>query len=204
MDNRTTQLERLLDMADLRLMRLLESAVFGFDERLALSANLRDRRVELLSILKRNNLTEKALKYLVVENDEEFISRRQWRLNELIGVGDTVLNHKHFHVGQQFVAQRFSAGKKKICVFLPCHKVKPYSLSPTIQVVTSALESRNLSPHVVMVVASVPGIVPIGYDRYYPFAYYNWDPLNETKAIIRSYTKQLHARAREFIRITKD
>lgn len=203
MDNRITQLERLLDMADMRLMRLVELAIFGFEGKLALSANLQDRRKELLSILNTNNLTEKALQYLVVEKDEEFIPRRRWQLNELIGVGDNVLNHKHFHDGQRFVAQRFSPGRKKICLFLPCHKVKPYSLSPTIQVVTSALESRNLSAHVVMAVASVPGIVPLGFDRHYPFAYYNWDPLKETKAIIRSYTKQLQVRAREFIKLTK-
>jgi hypothetical protein len=54
-----------------------------------------------------------------------------------------------------------------------------------------------------MAVASVPGIVPLGFDRYYPFAYYNWDPLRETEGIISSYTEALHLRARAFIRNTK-
>jgi Domain of unknown function (DUF5591) len=194
MDSDTAQLARLLEMADIRLMRMLELVVFQPRVRLGFGSAVTVHRKELFLKLKR---------YLVVENNKEFIPRPLWQLKQLVGVGDAVLNHKHFLEGQHFVSKTFSAGSATVCLFLPCHRVKPYCFSPTVQSVKSVLESRNLSEHVAMAVASVPGIVPIGFDRYYPFAYYNWDPLKESSLTIRSYKEALQVRAREFIKNTK-
>jgi|ERR1044071_95273 hypothetical protein len=203
MDHASKQLERLLDIADMRLMRLLERAIFRSSDNNGFDRALKNHRKELFQVIRNQNLVSAALQYLVIENNEEFIPRTLWQLKKLVGVGEAVLHHKHFYEGQRFISENFSPGRATICLFLPCHKVKPYSLSPTIQTVKSALDSRHLLEHVVMAVASVPGIVPIGLDRYYPFAYYNWDPLGETKGIISSYTEALYTRAREFIKNTK-
>jgi hypothetical protein len=203
MDSDSAQLARLLEMADIRLMRMLELAVFRSKVRLGFGSSVLVHRRELFLKLKTNGLVGDAIRYIVVENNREFIPRPLWQLKKLVGVGDAVLNHKHFLEGQRFVSKTFSAGSATVCLFLPCHRVKPYCFSPTIQVVKSVLESRNLSEHVAMTVASVPGIVPIGFDRYYPFAYYNWDPLKESSLTIRSYKEALQVRAREFIKNTK-
>src|SRR5436305_4040892 len=153
MDDNSQQLNRLLAVADMRVLRLVHTATLGTHSRLAPGRTLATYRKALFRTIKRRDLVESALRYLVVENAREFIPRSQWQLRNLTGVGYPVLHHQHFLFGQYFINENFIPTQGAICLFLPCHKVKPYSFSPTIYAVRCALESRQLLTSVNMVFA---------------------------------------------------
>lgn len=203
MDKYVSQLERLLDFADLRVLRMLSASLWGSKQPLGRVRSLAETRNGLLRKIRRRGLVADALQRLAVETEKEFISHDLWQLNRLVGVGDAVLNHPHFLEGQRFINGNFDPGSATVCLFVPCHRVKPYSLSPTVSVVRSVLEEHKMSKDVAIVVASVPGMVPLGFDRYYPFAYYDWDPIRETEMILDSYRAAIWDRARKFIGNTK-
>jgi len=66
-----------------------------------------------------------------------------------------------------------------------------------------ALNQAQLLSETMLFVISVPGIVPIGMDTLYPFAYYDWDPALETSSIICDYVARLTLRASHFLTHTK-
>ncbi len=196
------QLKRLLSTADHGLLRRVADAVLP-DGRPPMNRPRATCRRAVFDRLRRRGRIAEAVRFLTGGPDREFIPRRRWRLDELVGVGEAVLHHRHFRRGQEHVLEHFDPGPARICLFLPCHRVKPYSLSPTVAVVRETLEERGLRSRVAMAVASVPGIVPLAMDRRYPFAYYEWDPILERKDVILAYTAAVRARAGAFLRATR-
>jgi predicted RNA-binding protein len=144
-------------------------------------------------------MVERALQHLVGQPEDELIPLEKWRLGELVGASDRLLHHEHFQVGREEIAGRFDPGEARTCIFLPCHRIKPYSQTPVVKAVREMIERNGRARSVVIVVASVPGVVPIGMDRFYPFAYYNWSPADEDGRLIRSYAEALRERVGSFI-----
>lgn len=201
--SRRRQLEHLLSLADHRLLSLLVQQTLEGERLRIFGRSLESARREVAERLLSRARQQQALGWLVGNEADEFIPRVKWRLEELRGVGDSVLFHPHFETGRRFVEKTFRPDGHQICLFLPCHRVKPYALSPLIQKVESMLESSSANATVIWAVASVPGIVPAGFDRRYPFAYYNWDPARENAAIVSSYREALRRRAGRFISHTR-
>ncbi|MFL6261604.1 MAG: DUF5591 domain-containing protein [Thermoanaerobaculia bacterium] len=196
---RLEQLDRLLELADLLLLRSLSTALLVPKHAFGGARRAEEYRKRLRTLLVEENRVERALQHLVGHPEDELIPLERWRLGELVGASDRLLHHEHFRVGRERIAERFDPGDARTCLFLPCHRVKPYSQSPVVKAVQGLIERCGWARSVVIVVASVPGVVPIGMDRFYPFAYYNWSPADEEGRLIRSYVEALRERVGNFI-----
>jgi predicted RNA-binding protein len=161
----------------------------GFDGARASSA----MRGMLLARLDRTFRTDDVLDVLTNGEAEHLVPAGSWQLSELAGVSQNILDHTHFRDAQAWiVAQKYAAD---VCLFLPCHRVKPYVFTPTIREVVATIPTDVCIEPIVL---SVPGVVPVRYSAMYPFAFYDWDPDDERTATVVAYEHHLEQRVGEF------
>jgi hypothetical protein len=201
MDDEARQLRQLIGFANLETLRMLENKLSL--RCLPQTRSIHSLRECVASQIVNTQTAHKALVVFGVKAEMEFIPRIEWDIPGLVGARECVLHHRHFIEGQNQIQRFLSSGHREACIILPCHRVKPYSLSPTVQAVKKHLERNGLMTRVQLVVASVPGIVPIGMDSCYPFAYYDWDPREESVDIIRAYFEALKARGAAFLKYSR-
>jgi hypothetical protein len=195
---RQLQLDRLLDLADNRLLKSLCKAVVGSTAESAPS--LIARRERLRKVLRQRRLVEAALEYLVVPPSRELIPLSEWALPELVGEGADVLFHRHFERARAAVSPQQRPVPRRACLILPCHRLKPYTWSPTIIAVERMLARARLGNAVSIFVLSVPGFVPLEYAKHYPFAYYDWDRRREHREDLEALVDRLYHYALAFFR----
>jgi hypothetical protein len=155
----------------------------------------KDLRRGLMKRLGTSSQAAAALSVLTQDMEERLVRAEDWKLADLVGVSTRILTHEHFALGQSWVVTR--SYDADVCLFLPCHSVKPYTFTPTIR---AALDAIPGNVRVEMVVLSVPGVVPLRFAAMYPFAYYDWNPDDERQATIMAYEQQVEFCVSEFLR----
>src|ERR1700719_5043339 len=104
MNDSLIQLERLLAVSDRWVIRNVGRAVLGCPPG---GRTLTEMRHNFLESVEKNRLVESALLTIAVDGRREYVPRSEWRLPELTGVGENVLHHQHFILGQKIVRDNF-------------------------------------------------------------------------------------------------
>jgi len=120
---------------------------------------------------------------------EEIISRDQWDLSGLKGATDKQLLHPHYVTMQKYFLNGNYQPKHNIAVLMLCANKKPYRDNFLIK--RFYMLSKNTADFYIL---SNPGIIPIEYDNYYPFRWYEWNEKEEIPEIKQLYTEELRKR----------
>ncbi len=89
-------------------------------------------------------------------------------------VGEGVFAHPDMVRANEYVLREYTPPTRKVCVFVPCAKVKPYHTSPSHRNYDTVIFSV-LDPEEVHVIAfGTCGVTPRELDAEYPFAHYNF------------------------------
>ncbi|MDD1705893.1 MAG: DUF5591 domain-containing protein [Methanoregulaceae archaeon] len=79
-----------------------------------------------------------------------------------------------FETSYRYIIDEYDVTPRKIAIFIPCAVRKPYSTSPSHQLIRMII-SQVLSPHCYhIVVFGTCGIVPAELEEMYPFAHYRY------------------------------
>ena len=118
---------------------------------------------------------------------------------KLSGVGEEFLTHPHFDVWQDYLCRWFKPVQDTI-LFLPCAYKKPYSESKTHKNIIEILDKLKLYKRMHQVMLSNAGVVPREFERYYPFADYDWDEKLETPEIKARYVEVTKNRIKKYLK----
>jgi predicted RNA-binding protein len=79
-----------------------------------------------------------------------------------------------FEKSHRYIIDEYEISPRKIAIFMPCAVRKPYSASPSHQLIRSVI-SQVLSPEQYhLVIFGTCGIVPAELEEMYPFAHYHY------------------------------
>lgn len=79
-----------------------------------------------------------------------------------------------FEKSHRYIIDEYEVAPREIAIFLPCAVRKPYSASPSHQLIRSVI-AQVLSPsHYHLVIFGTCGIVPAELEEMYPFAHYHY------------------------------
>ncbi len=88
--------------------------------------------------------------------------------------GEKIFAHPDMVRANEYVLQEYAPPTRKVCIFVPCAKVKPYHVSPSHRNYDAVIFSV-LNPTEVHVVAfGTCGVTPRELDAEYPFAHYDF------------------------------
>jgi archaeosine synthase len=93
--------------------------------------------------------------------------------------GDRVLTDPPFYLPEfeksyRYIIDEYDVAPKKIAIFMPCAVRKPYSASPSHQLIRSVI-SQVLDPEQYhLVIFGTCGIVPSELEEMYPYAHYHY------------------------------
>jgi len=137
-------------------------------------------------------LVKKFAKNPKIEIDVEtfkFIPKFPLELREnLSGVGEEFLTHRHFEVWQDYLQRWYCPPRKRdILLLLPCSHKKPYSKSKTHKKILRILKKFKNYRRIHQVMVSNAGLVPREFENLYPFNSYDWDEKRETHEIKKRY-----------------
>lgn len=108
--------------------------------------------------------------------------------DDLKGVGEWYLTHPHFEVWQDYLLRWYSPPEGKVLILLPCAYKKPYSDSRTHKGIIGKIRAAGRGAfHEVML--SNAGVIPREFEASYPFADYDWNERQETKAVKARYVE---------------
>lgn len=110
------------------------------------------------------------------KDSEEFIHRKDWDLDSLVGETEGQLMHKDYYKMANHILQTRKRQNDILAVF-QCSSKKPYSSNHIyndnyFKVYKSFIDFACISN---------PGVVPIEYSQYYPYRYDEWSRSNEEK-----------------------
>jgi archaeosine synthase alpha-subunit len=93
--------------------------------------------------------------------------------------GDRVLTDPPFYLPEfeksyRYIIDEYDVAQKEIAIFMPCAVRKPYSASPSHQLIRSVI-SQVLEPEQYhLVIFGTCGIVPSELEEMYPYAHYHY------------------------------
>ncbi|MGZ4916710.1 MAG: DUF5591 domain-containing protein [Halobacteriota archaeon] len=88
--------------------------------------------------------------------------------------GDKIFVHPDMVRANEYVLREYSPPTRKVCIFVPCAKIKPYHTSPSHHNYDAIIFSV-LPPEDVHIVAfGTCGVTPRELDAEYPFAHYDF------------------------------
>ena len=128
----------------------------------------------------------------------KFPRHRQVFLN---GVGEEFLTHRYYEIWQDYLVRLYRPPENRdILLFLPCAFGKPYSRSKLHRRIIRTLGDIPNSNRIHHVMISSPGVIPREFERYYPFAHYDWSEWDETPEIKKRYIEVTWKRIENFLR----
>jgi hypothetical protein len=130
---------------------------------------------------------------LAVRPEEEVISKEDWDLEGLVGATEKQLLHPHFDIMWKYLKEHFRP-KSNTAVMMLCSNKKPYSENAITK--RFLIEARKQSAD--FFILSNPWVIPIEYDRHYPYLYYDWPEDEETAEIKLLYTRILREKIVEW------
>jgi len=125
----------------------------------------------------------------------------QEKQERLVGVGLDYLLHPYFNVWQDYITRFYKKPiDKTIALFLPCSKRKPYFKSQTHKFIRRMIAGFPFYKKIHLVVISNPGVIPVEFSDKYPFNSYDWNEINETPEIKKTYIKLTEERVINYLR----
>jgi archaeosine synthase len=119
----------------------------------------------------------------------------------LKGVGEEFLNHRYYQIWQDYLTRIYQPPENRdILLFLPCAFRKPYSQSKLHRRIIKSLRQVPESRRIHHVMISSPGVIPREFEKYYPFANYDWPEWEETPEIKKRYIEVTAKRIENFLR----
>lgn len=81
---------------------------------------------------------------------------------------------KEFEDSYRYIIDEYEIGPKKIAIFMPCAVRKPYSASPSHQLIRSIIGQVLAPEDYHIVIFGTCGIVPAELEEMYPYAHYQY------------------------------
>lgn len=144
--------------------------------------------------IKNNKVTKSNLRKVVIDymkethpalpkDSEEFIHRKDWDLDSLIGETEGQLMHKDYYKMANYILDTNKPKHDTICI-MQCSSSKPYMSNPIY-------DNNYFSvygDYVDFACLSNPGVIPIHYSRLYPYRYDDWNTKREPSEDILKIT----------------
>ena len=122
----------------------------------------------------------------LIGEKNEIIPINEWDLGELSPLRNACKEHfYHPHPIKMFeyILEHHEMTKDTV-LFTNCNAKKPYSTSATFKnIIRGTHPFENIYD---LVIISSIGVIPIKYEKYYPFAHYAWDDNHHTSIEIRT------------------
>ena len=118
---------------------------------------------------------------------------------------ENIIHHPDMVRANEWIVSDYEIPKRKICIFVPCSKKKPYHESPSHQKFDEIIFSLLAQEDVHIVTFGTCGVVPRELDSEYPFMNYSFmmGQCNITK-VKRDFLKTETKRLAEYLTKTKD
>ncbi|MDR2943588.1 MAG: DUF5591 domain-containing protein [Methanosarcinales archaeon] len=118
---------------------------------------------------------------------------------------ENIIHHPDMERANEWVVTEYEIPSRKICIFVPCSKKKPYHTSPSHQKFDEVIYSRLDEEDVHIVTFGTCGVVPRELDVEYPFMNYSFmmGQCNVAK-VKRDFLKTEIKRISEYLERTKD
>jgi len=118
---------------------------------------------------------------------------------------ENIIHHPDMVRANEWIVSEYEIPQRKICIFIPCSKKKPYHESPSHQKFDEIIFSMMTPDDVHMVTFGTCGVVPRELDVEYPFMNYSFmmGQCNVTK-VKRDFLKTETKRLAEYLERTKD
>jgi predicted RNA-binding protein len=87
---------------------------------------------------------------------------------------ENVIHHPDMLRANQWIIEEYSVTPRKLCIFVPCSKKKPYHTSPSHQIFDQLIYSLLQPEEVHIVTFGTCGVVPRELDTEYPFMHYSF------------------------------
>jgi len=118
---------------------------------------------------------------------------------------ENIIHHPDMVRANEWIVSEYEIPKRKICIFVPCSKKKPYHESPSHRKFDEIMFSMMTPDDVHVVTFGTCGVVPRELDVEYPFMNYSFmmGQCNVTK-IKRDFLKTETGRLAEYLERTKE
>ena len=118
---------------------------------------------------------------------------------------ENIIHHPDMVRANEWIVSEYEIPKRKICIFVPCSKKKPYHESPSHKKFDEIMFSMMTPDDVHVVTFGTCGVVPRELDVEYPFMNYSFmmGQCNVTK-VKRDFLKTETKRLAEYLEHTKD
>ncbi|MBZ3935843.1 DUF5591 domain-containing protein [Methanimicrococcus blatticola] len=118
---------------------------------------------------------------------------------------ENIIHHPDMERANEWIVTEYEIPSRKICIFVPCSKKKPYHTSPSHQKFDEIIYSLLGEEDVHIVTFGTCGVVPRELDVEYPFMNYSFmmGQCNVAK-VKRDFLKTETQRISEYLERTKD
>ncbi|MDR0767758.1 MAG: DUF5591 domain-containing protein [Methanosarcinales archaeon] len=118
---------------------------------------------------------------------------------------DNIIHHPDMERANEWIVTEYEIPSRKICIFVPCSKKKPYHTSPSHQKFDEIIYSMLGEEDVHIVTFGTCGVVPRELDVEYPFMNYSFmmGQCNVAK-VKRDFLKTETKRISEYLERTRD
>ncbi len=118
---------------------------------------------------------------------------------------ENIIHHPDMERANEWIVTEYEIPSRKICIFVPCSKKKPYHTSPSHQKFDEIIYSLLDDTDVHIVTFGTCGVVPRELDVEYPFMNYSFmmGQCNVAK-VKRDFLKTETKRISEYLERTKD
>lgn len=131
--------------------------------------------------------------HALLDDSVEIIKRNNWDLLGLRGATLQQLQHPHFDIVRDYLFMQFQP-TSSVAALMLCSNKKPYSTNNQLKQYIRICKKHNVDFYIV----SNPGIIPIAYDNYYPFRWYEWPEDTETESLKKSYIEVIQQRIEDW------
>ena len=118
---------------------------------------------------------------------------------------EDIIHHPDMERANEWIVNEYEIPSRKICIFVPCSKKKPYHESPSHKKFDEIIFSMLMPEDVHVVTFGTCGVVPRELDAEYPFMHYSFmmGQCNVTK-VKRDFLKTETKRLSEYLERTKE
>jgi predicted RNA-binding protein len=141
-----------------------------------------------------SGLRSKFYTHSLVGAENEIIPPDEWDLPAFDNKSE-MITHEHTEKAHLYILENH-VKLGDLLLLTNCASRKPYTTAKTISAIHAMVS--NVKDRIDIAVISSLGIIPIEYERHYPFAHYAWD-YDDSEDARRMYLKHIAQRIKNFI-----